>query len=121
MACTRMTRTNLFFFSSSPCEELMDSCSRMTSTNRVAWMTMGIEEFSKFDGHIGCREYTLSRGNASPTPKGWVRESTKIGPALEVVTNYHQGKPGIEIIIESLSRNNSQSWVRISNGLHKYS
>ena len=36
------------------------------------------------------------------------------------MTNFHQGKPGIEIRIESLSGDNSQSWVRISNGLNKF-
>ena len=36
------------------------------------------------------------------TPKGWIRESTKIGLVLDAVTNFHQGKPGIEIRIESL-------------------
>ena len=45
---------------------------------------------------------------------------TQNGPVLEVVTNYHQGKPGVEIGINSLSNDGSQSWIRISNGLNKF-
>ena len=35
-----------------------------------------------------------------------------------MVTNYHQGKLGIDIRVDSLSGNGSQSWVRISNGFN---
>ena len=51
--------------------------------------------------------------------KGWIRRNTKIGPVLEVTTSYLQGKYGVEIKIESLDKNNSHSWVRISHGLNK--
>ena len=37
-----------------------------------------------------------------------------------MVTNYQQGKLGIEIRIESLSGDKSLSWVRISSGLNKF-
>ena len=50
---------------------------------------------------------------------GWIRGNTTNCLVLEVVTNYHQGKPGIEIRIDSSSGVNSQSWVRISNGHNK--
>ena len=54
----------------------------------------------------------------SSDPKGWIRGSTKIGPALEVTTSYLQGKYGVEIRIESVNKDNSHSWVRISHGLN---
>ena len=38
---------------------------------------------------------------------------------LEVTTSYLQGKHGVEIIIESLNKDNYHSWVRISHGLNK--
>ena len=38
---------------------------------------------------------------------------------LEVTTSYLQGKYGVEIIIESVNKDNSHSWVRISHGLNK--
>ena len=55
----------------------------------------------------------------STDPKGWIRENTKIGPVVEVTTSYLQGKDGVEIRIESLNKDNSHSWVRISHGLKK--
>ena len=37
----------------------------------------------------------------------------------EVTTSYLQGKHGVEIRIESVNKDNSHSWVRISHGLNK--
>ena len=53
------------------------------------------------------------------TRKVRIRENTKIGPVLEVTTSYLQGKYGVEIRIESVNKDNSHSWVRISHGLNK--
>ena len=66
-----------------------------------------------------CREYTLPRDENSTDPKGWIKGNTTIGPVLEVTTSYLQGKYGVEIRIESLNKDNSHSWVRISHGLNK--
>ena len=52
-------------------------------------------------------------------PKGRTRGNTKIGPVLKVTTCYLQGKKGVDISIESLKKDNSHSWVRISHGLNK--
>ena len=38
---------------------------------------------------------------------------------LEVTTCYLQGEDGVEIRIESVNKDNSHSWVRISHGLNK--
>ena len=51
--------------------------------------------------------------------KGWIRGNTNIAPRLEVTTSYLQGKHGVEITIESVNKDNSHSWVRISHGLNK--
>ena len=67
-----------------------------------------------------CREYTLPRNDGSLQPKGWIQGNTKIGPVLEVTTSYLYGKHGVEIRIWSLSEDNTQSWVRISNGSNKF-
>ena len=40
-------------------------------------------------------------------------------PVLEVTTCYLQGEDGVEIRIESVNKDNSHSWVRISHGLNK--
>ena len=45
--------------------------------------------------------------------------NTKIEPVLQVRVSYLQGKYGVEIRIESVIKDNSHSWVRISHGLNK--
>ena len=82
-------------------------------------MTKHAHEFSQFTEPVTCREYTLPRDEKSTDPKGWTRGNTKIGPVLEVTTSYLQGKYGMEIKIESINKDNSDSWVRISHGLNK--
>ena len=83
------------------------------------FMTKHTEEFSQFTEPVACREYTLPRDEKSTDPKGWIQGNTKIGPVLEVTTSYLQGKYGVEIRIESVNKDNSHSWVRISHGLNK--
>ena len=61
----------------------------------------------------------MPRDENSSEPKGWIRGNTKIGPVLEVTTCYLQGKYGMEIRIESLNKDHSHSWVRISHGMIK--
>ena len=83
------------------------------------FMTKDTEEFSQFTDSVACRGYSLPRDEKSSDPKGWIRGNTKIGPVLEVTTSYLQGKYGVEIRIESVNKDNSHSWVRISHGLNK--
>ena len=52
--------------------------------------------------------------------RGWNRGNTKIGPVLDVKVCYHQGRYGVEIMIESLFRDRTVSWVRMVNGINKY-
>ena len=81
--------------------------------------TKGTEEFSQFTEPVTCRKCTLSRDAKSSDPKDWVRGNTEIGPVLEVTTSYLQGKYGVEIRLESVSKDTSHSWVRISHGLNQ--
>ena len=83
------------------------------------FMTTDTEEFSQFTEPVTCREYTLPRYEKSSDPKGWIRGNTQIGPVLEVTTSYLKGKYGVVIRIESVNKDNSHSWVRISHGLNK--
>ena len=69
---------------------------------------------------MACREYTLPREDGSSQPRGWIQGNTKIGPLLEVTTSCLYGKHGVEIRIWSLSKDNTQSWVRISHGSNKF-
>ena len=77
-------------------------------------------ELAELDCPGSCREYTSPRDDELSKAKGWIRGSTKIGPVLEVTVSYHQGRYGIEIRINSLVGDGSQSWVMICNGLNKY-
>ena len=83
------------------------------------FMTKDTEEFSQFTEPVTCREYSLPRDEESPEKKGWIRGNTKIGHVLEVATSYLQGKYGEEMRIESVNKDNSHSWVTISQGLNK--
>ena len=83
------------------------------------FMTKDTAEFSQFTDAVACREYTLPRDEETSEPKGWIRGNTKIGPVMEVTTCHLQGKYGVEIRIEYVNKDNSHSWVRISQGLIK--
>ena len=50
---------------------------------------------------------------------GRVLGNTKIGPVLDVKVCFQQKRYGIEIMIESLSRDRTVSWVRIVNRINK--
>ena len=54
-------------------------------------MKKDTEEFSPFTESVAHFEYTLSRGEETSEPKGWIRGNTKIGPVLEVTTCRLQG------------------------------
>ena len=88
--------------------------------DQVIKLCTDVEKFSLFYGHVVCREYTLPRDGESSKPKDWIRGSTKIGLVLEMATSYHQGKHGVEMRTESLSKDGSHSWIRVLDGLKKF-
>ena len=83
------------------------------------FMTKDTEKFSQFTDSVACREDTLPREENLSEPKSWIRVNIKIGPVLEVTTCCLQGKYGVEIRIESMNKDHSHSWVRISHGSDK--
>ena len=83
------------------------------------FMTKETEESSQFTESVACREYTLPRDEKLSDPKSWIRGNTKIGAVFEVTTSYLQGIYGVEIRIESINKDHSHSWVRISHGWDK--
>ena len=86
--------------------------------NGQYFMTKDTGDLTQFNT-VACREYTLPRDDGSSQPRGWIQGNTKIGPVMEVTTSYLHGKHGVEIRIMSLSRDNTDSWVRISHGSNK--
>ena len=67
-----------------------------------------------------CREYTIPRSEEASRVRGWILGNTKISAVLDVKVCFHQGRYGIEVMIESLFRDRTVSWVRIVNGINKY-
>ena len=83
--------------------------------------------FITLDGQEGpnemknlCRECTLPQNEKASRAKGWILGDTKIGPVLDVKVRLHQDRYGIEMLIESLFRDGTASWVRIVNGINKF-
>ena len=82
-------------------------------------MTKDTDEFLQFAEPVTCRECTFLRDDKLTEPKGWIQGNTKIGPVLEFPTSYQHGKHGVASRIESVNKDNSHSWVRISHGQNK--
>ena len=59
------------------------------------------------------REYTLLRCGESSRVRLWIRGKTKIGPVLDVKVCHHQGRYGVEVMIESLFRDRTVSWFAV--------
>ena len=83
------------------------------------FVTKDTGEFRQFQS-VACTEYTLPRDDRASQPKGWIQGNMRIGPVLEVTTSFQHFKYGIEIRIESVNKDSSHSWVRISYGTVKY-
>ena len=83
------------------------------------FVTKDTGDFRQFHS-VACREYTLPRDDPASQPKGWIQGNMRIGPVLEVTTSFQHFKYGIEIRIESVNKDSSHSWVRISYGTVKY-
>ena len=67
-----------------------------------------------------CREYTLPQSEPESRPRVWILGNTKTGPVLDVKVCLHQTRYGFEIMIESLFRDRTVSWVPIVIGIHQY-
>ena len=52
-------------------------------------------------------EYTSLRSEEASRVRGWILGNTKIGLVLDVKVCFHSGRYGIEVMIESLFRDNS--------------
>ena len=83
------------------------------------FVTKDTGDFRQFHS-VACREYTLPRDDRASQPKGWIQGNMRIGPVLEVTTSFQHFKYGIEIRTESVNKDDSNSWVRISYGTVKY-
>ena len=83
------------------------------------FVTKDTSDFRQFNS-VACREYTLPRDDQASQPKRLIQGNMRIGLVLEVTTSFQHFKCGIEIRIESVNKDSSHSWVRISYGTVKY-
>ena len=96
-------------------QKLTKLCSNAVFSKNVekGQFSMTLDEERLDDMSTLCRQYTLPQSDESSQLKGWILGNTKIGPVLDVKVCYHQGRYGVEIMIESLFRDRTVSWVRI--------
>ena len=66
------------------------------------------------------REFSLPQSEKASRARGSIPGNTKIGLVLCVKVCFHQERYVIEILIKSLLRDGTASWVRIVNGINKY-
>ena len=83
------------------------------------FVTKETGDFRQFRS-VACREYTLPGNDPTYQPKRWIQGDMRSGPVLEVTTSFQHFKYGIEIRIESVNKDSSHSWFRISYGTVKY-
>ena len=92
---------------------LDNSWSRTVLHDKGHWIALTINRISRMSWvHLTTRWKII-------WPERLDSREHQIGPVLEVTTSYLQGKHGVEIRIESVNKDNSHSWVRISHGLNK--
>ena len=102
-------------------EKLTKLCSNAGFSNIEKRQFFIAQEDHTFDNMKGsCRECTLPRSDESCHVRGWMSGNTKIGPVLDMMVCYHQGRYGVEIMIESLFLDKTVSLVRIVNGINTY-
>ena len=83
------------------------------------FVTKDTGDFRQFQS-VACPEYTLPRDDQASQSQGWIQGNMRIGSVLEVTTIFQHFNYGIGIRIESLTKDDSHSWVRISYGTVKY-
>ena len=83
------------------------------------FVTKNIGSLKQFRS-VACREYTLLRDGPASQPKVWIQGNMRIGPMLEVTTSFQHFKYGVEVRIQSVKDDNSQSWDRISFSTVRY-
>ena len=103
-------------------QKLTKLCSNACFSKNVekGQFLISLDDVAPDDMNGSYREYTFFRSEETSHVRGWIRGNTEIGPVLDVKVCYHQGRYGVEIMIESLFRDRTVSRVRIMNGIHKY-
>ena len=83
------------------------------------FVTKHADEFLHFAEPVTCREYTLPRDENSTDPKGWIQGNTKLDPYWKSQPVTCKVNMEWKLEIDSVNKDKSHSWVRISHDLNK--
>ena len=67
-----------------------------------------------------CREYTLPRDQKGTRTKGWIQSYVRFGPVSDIKVCNKHGRYSIEVQVQSLFKDQTESWIRIVNGIDKF-
>ena len=67
-----------------------------------------------------CREYTMPRDQTGTRMKGWIQSNVRFGPVSDIKVCIHNGRYSIEVQVQSLFHDQTESWIRIENGIDKF-
>ena len=66
-----------------------------------------------------CREYTLPRHQKGTKINGWNPSNVRFGPVSDMKVWNEHGRYSIEVQVQSLFKDQTESWIRIVNGIDK--
>ena len=67
-----------------------------------------------------CREYTMPRDQDGTRIKGWIQSNIRFGPVSDIKVCSRNGRYSVEVHVQSLFQDQTVSWIRIVNGIHKF-
>ena len=67
-----------------------------------------------------CREYTLPRDQKGSRAKGWIQSNVRSGPISDIKVCKKHGRYSIEVQVQSLFRDQTESWIKIVNGVDQF-
>ena len=67
-----------------------------------------------------CRVCALPRDQKGTKIKGWIQRNVRFGPASDIEVCNKYGRNSIEVPVQSLFKDQTESWTRIVNGIDKF-
>ena len=101
--------------------QLTAACDEASFTSNVSqgqfFMTIPDVRLRGYGSANSCRQFSYLRSDDRSQPKEFIRDNTKIGSVLEVLVTKYYDRCGIEIKIDSMQVDGTQSWMVISRGV----
>ena len=66
-----------------------------------------------------CREYTLPRDQEGTSIKRWIQSNVRFGPVSGIRVCIKHGRYSIEVQVQPLFKDETESWIRIVNGIEQ--